>query len=123
MNESAIAEQEYKRLCNLINRIPYGECQLVALMIHRAIPNSEIVEGVVRCEDCSDVEHFWVRVNQKDIDPLSQDWDSIVVDRSVTSVVHPSVILEEYRGFIKEFPEPSEYSFFPLRWKIKEELL
>ena len=121
MNEFILAEKEYKRLCNLICRVPYGECQLVALMIHRAIPNSKIVEGVVRCED-GDVNHFWVRANQKDIDPLSQDWDSIVIDRLVTSVVHPSVILEEYRGFIDKFPEPSEYSFFPLRWKIKKEL-
>lgn len=122
MNESTIAEQEYKRLCNLINRIPYGECQLVSLMIHRLIPNSEIVEGVVHCED-GDVEHFWVRVNGQDIDPLSQDWDSRIINRSVVSIIHSSVILEEYRGFINQFPEPCEYSFFPLRWKVKEELL
>ncbi len=121
-NDLTIAKNEYKRLCELLGRVPYGDCELVALMLHRTIPNSKIVHGDVKCRD-GETKHFWIRVDAEDIDPLSEDWEAEIVGRKIISEVDPSKILEDYKKFIAEFPEPCEYTFFPLRWKVKEELL
>lgn len=123
MNPLLLARKEYQRLCNLIGHPPYGDCQLVALMLHLAMPDSNIVEGNVICDDQREVNHFWVTLNGQDIDPLSEDWESEIYARKYLRVVPSSEILEEYKSFIGEFPEPCEYSFFPLRWKAKDYLL
>mgnify|MGYP006902112283 CR=1 FL=1 len=122
MSISLLARNEYQRLCNLIGHPPYSDCQLVALMLHLAVPDSKIVEGNVICDDQREVNHFWVTVNGQDIDPLSEDWESEIYARKQLRVVPSSEILKEYKKFITEFPEPCEYSFFPLRWKVKDYL-
>lgn len=56
-----IARAEYRRLCSLIGgKHPKGDCQLVSLMISRAI-NGEIVDGTVCFENRNPIWHFWVR--------------------------------------------------------------
>lgn len=123
MSISLLARNEYQRLCNLIGHPPYSDCQLVALMLHLAIPDSNIVEGNVICDNQREVNHFWVTVNGQDIDPLSEDWDCEVIRRKTIRTVLSNEILREYKQFIDDFPEPCEYSFFPLRWKVKDYLL
>ena len=114
----AKGHQEYKHLCELIGgKNPYGDCQLVALMLHLAIPESVIIEGVIECID-RDVNHFWVRIEEIDVDPLSIAWNTFILSRKVLKEVGAEEILQEYKSFIEAFPEPSEYSFFPLRWKV-----
>lgn len=124
MNE---ALQEYKRLCRLIGGTPpYGECELVALMIHRVMPESEIIEGIVTVEiDFIEekIKHFWVMLNEEHIDPLSEDWQSTVISRSIFRTVSAAKILEDYRASIQRCPDPSYHLFSPLRWKLKDELL
>ncbi|MEN8444163.1 MAG: hypothetical protein ABG776_04015, partial [Cyanobacteria bacterium J06555_13] len=59
MNYSAKAQAEYKRLRSLIgDRHPFGDCQLVALMIARAIDGT-IIDGEVSCSDGKRIWHFW----------------------------------------------------------------
>jgi hypothetical protein len=116
--------QEYNRLCKLMGgKPPFGDCQLVALMVSRVVINSRIVQGYVGFEDGDRVEHFWIRSGNTDIDPLAADWLRIPVSYSVTAEVQPSEILNEYQGFIATFPEANAYSPFPLRWALKSELL
>lgn len=117
------AKKEYQKLCNLIGHPPYSDCQLVALMLHLAVPSSIIVEGFVCCDDQRKVNHFWITVSGEDIDLLSEDWDCKIIGREHLRTVSASEILQEYNKFIEEFPEPCEYSFFPLRWKVKDYLL
>jgi hypothetical protein len=132
-NSNETAAQEYQRLCALIGgKPPYGDCQLVALIISKAIPGSQIVKGIVSCDSPQepldqhrDIEHFWVVFNGVDIDPLAQDWigNPQILSRTVERMVEPSEILDEYKKFIAEFPEPNEFELFPLRWQVKNELL
>jgi hypothetical protein len=131
------ATREYQRLCSLLGgKPPYGDCQLVALMINRAIPDSQIVDGIVRVsydnedtEQCwRDIEHFWVIVNGTDIDPLAQDWSHpTILSRSIVRIVEPSEILDDYIKFIAKFPDPIIIEdfppLFPLRWQLKNELI
>lgn len=121
-----IVEIEYRRLCDLAGKIPYGECELVALMISRILPGSVIVRGWVKVDSGEfveqDIDHFWVRFEEKDVDPLSNDWTSIILERLTTSVIEPSQIEQHYRLFLREFPESSENTMFPLRWKLKSEI-
>ena len=119
-----IADEEYQRICTMIGRPPYGECELVALFINRQITNSRIVEGIVHLED-RNVKHFWVVVNNLHLDPLADDWISnpTILNRSIVRIVAPSEILDEYKKFIETFPEPKEFELFPLRWEIKDELI
>jgi hypothetical protein len=128
MNETA--EREYRRLCSLIGGSPpYGDCQLVALMINKAIPNSQIVEGIVTFSSelyqHRSSEHFWVVFNGMDLDPLAEDWigNPKILSRTIDRSVEPSEILDEYIKFVSEFPVPSEFELFPLRWQVKDELI
>lgn len=131
MNETA--EREYQRLCSLIGRKPpYGDCQLVALIISKAIPDSQIVKGIVSCDfpqelldQHREIEHFWVICNGVDLDPLAEDWIGTpqILSRTIERTVKPSEILDEYNRFIAEFPEPREFELFPLRWQVKDELI
>jgi hypothetical protein len=127
------AAREYQRLCALIGgKPPYGDCQLVALIVSKAIPDSQIVKGIVSCDSPQEplhqhreIEHFWVVFNGVDLDPLAQDWigNPQILSRTVEQTVEPSEILDEYKRFIAEFPEPSELELFPLRWQVKDELI
>ena len=131
MNETA--KQEYRRLCALIGgKPPYGDCQLVALLINKVVVNSQIVTGVVRrnsidetINEYKDVDHYWVISDGIDIDPLAEDWieTPVIFSRTIDRTVEPSEILDEYKKLIKEFPEPNKLGLFPLRWQVKNELI
>jgi hypothetical protein len=126
-------EREYRRLCSLIGgKPPYGDCQLVALMIGKVISGSQIVKGIVLVDypqellhQDREIEHFWVVLREIDIDPLSEDWtgNPRILSREIVRTVEPSEILDEYKDFIKEFPEPDKLGLFPLRWQVKNELI
>ena len=60
MDNSLLAKTEYQRLCNLIGHPPYSDCQLVSLMLHLAVPDSNIVEGICFCDDEREINHFWI---------------------------------------------------------------
>jgi hypothetical protein len=118
------AEKEYNRLCQLIGgKPPFGDCQLIALMIHRAVPNSEIIQGQVGFEDGDSVEHFWVRSLDIDLDPLSKDWFRTSTERVIERIVAADEIFREYRGFAEFFSDDNPYTLFPLRYKLRPELL
>jgi hypothetical protein len=131
MNE--IAEREYRRLCSLIGeKPPYGDCQLVALLVNKVVPNSQIVMGIVRrnsfddtINKYKDIEHFWVISDGIDIDPLAEDWieNPVIFSRTIVRMVEPSEILDDYKRLIAEFPEPDKLGLFPLRWQVKNELI
>jgi hypothetical protein len=129
-NSNETAAREYQRLCALIGgKPPYGDCQLVALIVSKAIPDSQIVKGIVTFSSelypHRNSEHFWVVFNGVDIDPLAEDWlgNPQILSRTIERSVEPSEILDEYKRFIAEFPEPSELELFPLRWQVKDELI
>lgn len=89
----ALFEKEYDRLRNLVDGMPlYGDCELVALMISRILPNSTIVRGTVFMDleelEIEEIDHCWVRDKEDDIDPLSDD-------RMVTEVVKPTQIIND----------------------------
>jgi hypothetical protein len=126
------AAREYQRLCTLIGgKPPYGDCQLVALIVSKAIPDSQIVKGIVSCDSPEppnqhrEIEHFWVVFNGVDLDPLAEDWigNPQILSRTIDRTVEASEILDEYERFIAEFPEPKEFELFPLRWQVKDELI
>lgn len=118
-----IAVEEYRRLCDLAGKIPYGECELIALMISRVLPGSVIVRGLVEVDSGEPIKHFWVQYQGRDIDPLSTDWNSIVIERLAIKIIEPFQIIENYLLFLQDFPEPSENTMFPLRWKLKSEIV
>jgi hypothetical protein len=122
--DRSLAEREYQRLCQLIDgKPPYGDCQLLALMISRAVTDSEIVQGVVEFEDGHHAEHFWVRSGGADLDPLAKDWLVTPIRKIFIRIVSECEIVNEYQGFIRAFPQNSPHSLFPLRWALRKELL
>ena len=76
MDNAAKAQAEYNRLRSLIGgRHPKGDCQLVALMIARAI-DGDIIDGIVSFEQRTPTWHFWARGRDTCLyDPLTDSWD------------------------------------------------
>jgi hypothetical protein len=117
MNIINDAFTEYNRLCELIGRPPYGDCELVALMLHKKV-GGNIIKGYVTVEDGDKLEHFWLEIDDQICDPLSKDWKRLAVAWEKVAIVDPNSIIEDLKGFLKDFPTPSKYSLFPLRWKV-----
>jgi hypothetical protein len=118
------AEKEYVRLCQLIGgKPPFGDCQLVALMICYAVPNSEIIQGQIKFEDGYSTQHFWVSSQGLDLDPLAKDWYRTPTARVIERIVAADEILGDYRGFIEFFPDYNPCTLFPLHYKLRTELL
>lgn len=121
MNQS-VALAEYKRLCQLINKPPYGDCQLVALMLWIKL-GGEIIRGNLLMEDGRNVNHYWIEKDGEMFDPLSADWEVAIESRLSRIAIDPLEIISEWQAFIAEFPQPAKYELFPLRWAIKDEIL
>jgi hypothetical protein len=118
------AEKEYQRLCQLIGgNPPYGDCQLVSLMIYRAVPDSQIVQGYVEFMDGDRTEHFWVQSDDRDLDLLARDWLRTPINKVAKRIIDANEILEEYRRSAELIPDFNPDSLFPLRWMLRNELL
>lgn len=117
-----IAIEEYKRLCSLINKPPYGDCQLVALMLFFKV-GGDIVRGELVMEDGKLVDHFWLEIDGQVCDPLSKDWTRDVESREKKENIEPQQIIDDWQKFITDFPQPAKYELFPLRWAVKDEIL
>ncbi|YAF99281.1 MAG: hypothetical protein AB3A66_27965 (plasmid) [Nodularia sp. CChRGM 3473] len=113
------AIEEYQRLCNLIGgNPPYGDCELVALMLYFKA-GGVIAKGQVIMEDGEKLEHFWLEVDNQICDPLSKDWTRAAKTWVKVEEVSPNSIIENLNRFLDEFPDPSPYSPCLLRWKVK----
>ena len=127
MNFREKAEGEYERLRSLIGyRHPFGDCQLVALMISRAIGGS-IIDGEVSCTDGKRIWHFWAfGLDECIYDPLAAHWPD-----SQPELYFPCkhVKEQEVLGELEHFIEAIEYiphnyvPVFPLRYVLTKELL
>lgn len=103
MDSAAKAQTEYERLRSLIGgRHPKGDCQLVALMVARAI-NGDIVDGMVSFEEGEPIWHFWARGENACIyDPLAASWDRQPTTYTMKRTVEESEVLAELRHFVKD---------------------
>lgn len=114
---------EYNRLCRLIGKPPYGDCQLVALMLHLKV-GGVIVRGCVVVEDGEKgeqgkkIDHFWLEIDGQICDPLARNWKREVISWLKTDEISPEAIINDLKSFLEEFPEPSLNPLFPLRWKV-----
>lgn len=116
-----LAISEYKRLCNLNGEIPYGECQIVALMMYLKA-GGEIIRGYVYTNDRA-IDHFWLEINQEVCDPLMEDiLKNQINNREKIEIYDPLKIIKQFKDYIKEFPTPC-YPLPTLRYKIAEEIL
>ena len=126
MENAKIAQAEYERLCSLIGgKHPRGDCQLVSLMIARAI-KGEIIDGMVSFVNQAPIWHFWARdADGQRYDPLVSGWDEQPTLYTVKRVVEEGEVLDELRHFV----EPIDYiprnwePIFPLRYALTYELL
>ena len=126
MDDTAKAQTEYNRLRSLIGgRHPKGDCQLVALMIARAI-DGDIIEGTVRFEAGAPIWHFWARRGDTcRYDPLANGWDKQPTTYTVKRTVEESEVIEELRHFVRDIDYiPRNWEpIFPLRYALTHELL
>lgn len=119
---SGLVNNEYKRFCSLIDKPPYGDCEMVALAI-ACKTGLKIMRGFVVFEDGDRVEHCWLESEDNIVfDPLSLDWSRQPVNRLDATERNLQDVLNEYWSFINEFPEPCPNCLFPLRWALKEEM-
>ena len=126
MDDTAKAQKEYDRLRSLIGgRHPKGDCQLVAMMIARAI-NGDIIDGMVSFEEGDPIWHFWGRRGDTCIcDPLADSWNRQPARYTMKRSVEESEVLEELRYFVKDIDYiPHNWEpIFPLRYALANELL
>ena len=126
MNNARKAQAEYNRLRSLIGgRHPKGDCQLVALMIARAI-DGDIIDGTVSLGGGASIWHFWAcREDTYIYDPLANSWDRQPTTYTTKRTVEESEVLEELRHFVKDIDYiPRNWEpIFPLRYALTHELL
>ncbi|MFB2979090.1 hypothetical protein [Microseira sp. BLCC-F43] len=118
----ADAIAEYRRLCDLIGgRPPFGDCELVALLIYRAVSGGtkKIVRGWIEFEDDERTEHFWVEVDGEILDPLANDFTRPVISWLPIESYSPQQIVRDLEAFLADFPYPWSGTPFPLRWKVR----
>lgn len=123
----AKAQAEYERLCALIGSThPHGDCQLVALMVARAI-DGRIIEGDVTWSDGSLSWHFWaVTVDRHPCDPLGQAKEHIKPQAyQAKRTVKESEILSDLRTFVGaiEYIPHCYEPIFPLRYLLTKDLI
>ena len=127
MKKTELTQSEYKRLRALINgRYPNGDCQLVALMIARAIVG-QIVEGDVTFVDRNEpMWHFWATDAEGQFyDLMADDWDSQPLAYAIKRTVDESEVLRELEVFARsvDFIPHNIEPLFPLRYALTDELL
>ena len=126
MENAAKAQAEYRRLRSLIgDRHPKGDCQLVALMIARAI-DGDIIDGRVCFDEGDPIWHFWARRGDTcRYDPLADSWDRTPTAYTMKRTVEESEVLEELRHFVKgiDYLPRNWEPIFPLRYALTYELL
>ena len=123
----SLAQAEYKRLRSLIGgRHPYGDCQLVALMIARAI-GGDIIEGDVNFESRNQIWHYWALSQDGDMyDPLADAWADVPCVYTPQRSVREEEVLGELRVFVDSIdyiPPHYENPLFPLRYVLAKELI
>ena len=128
-DHQAVARSEYLRLCQLIGgRPPLGDCQLVALMLARAV-KGQIATGIVEVSTGHRFWHYWAEdVTETRFDCLADDWDpsiGVVQAYERTGFVPESNVLAELRHFLEPFDwVPAGWTpTFPLRFALASELL
>ncbi len=127
MDNAAKAQAEYERLRSLTGgRNPYSDCQLVALMIARAI-GGDIIDGGVTCKSGKHIWHFWAHGKDTCVyDPLAEAWKD---DQPHLYLLRRYVEEEEVLGELERFVKSIDYiphnykPVFPLRYVLADELL
>lgn len=126
MDNAAKAQAEYERLRSLIGgKHPKGDCQLVSLMIARAI-EGDIIDGMVSFEEGEPIWHFWARGADTCVyDPLADIWDRKPTMYMMKYIVEEREVLGELKYFVKDIDYiPRNWEpIFPLRYALTNELL
>lgn len=125
MNE-VIAQKEYARLLSLTKgRHPFGDCQLVALMIARAI-DGEIIEGDVDLAEGRQIWHYWAVKSEHIYDPLAENWEGGRPQAYYPRKhISEKAVLDELAIFVNAIERiPNNYvPIWPLRYVLSKELL
>lgn len=115
--------EAYSKIKEAIDTLPYGDCELVALIMSRFLPGSQIIHGRLK-ESIHGQEffHCWVEKDGQIFDPSLHDfWSMTGIERIKDAIIDPEQIEASFMlfaDFATNNPDLRKTSPFPLRWEI-----